>query len=70
MGLVLFRNPGKIAEIHRNLFTEVLNRFTDCLRPEVAALLVQPDLGFEDYCKAWAEQFRAPNPWALGCWRR
>jgi len=49
MGLVLFRNPGKIAEIHRNLFTEVLKRFTDCLGPEVAALLVRQDLGFEDY---------------------
>ena len=49
MGLILFSNPGKIAEVHRNLFTEAPNRLTDCLRPEVAALLVRQDLGFEDY---------------------
>ena len=49
MRLILFRNPSKIAEIHRNLFTEVLKRLTDCLGPEVAALLVRQDLGFEDY---------------------
>src|SRR5271166_6367715 len=58
--LKLFTDPNLLRQLHRNILTRLLEDFKNDLPPEAAALLAA-DLNHEQFCAAWAAQFRSPS---------
>ena len=59
-----FSNPGILRRLDRSRLTRILEMHQDCLPPEAAALLRTP-MSYEQFCDAWAAQFRAFNTLGL-----
>lgn len=61
--LKLFTDPATLARTNRTLLTRFLEEHQPYLSPDAATLLQASlnSLNFEEYCAAWAAQFRSAN---------
>ena len=63
--LHLFTNPSIVARLERPILTRFLEDYRHCLSPEAVALLnANPPPNHEEFCAAWAEQFKSAHTFA------